>query len=99
MAQPAINPTPAFISEGGLVASRALNEPLENGYVKLEAAPDGSGSTTSDESGDTTYLNPPTYFNEALNDAERLLKYAAERGVCVDAQTRDYVVRARAETG
>lgn len=38
----------------------------------------------------------PAYFNEALEDAERLLKYAAEMGVDVDAETRSAVLRARA---
>lgn len=38
----------------------------------------------------------PTYFNEALEDAERLLKYAAEIGIEVDADTRSAVLHARA---
>jgi hypothetical protein len=37
----------------------------------------------------------PAYFNEALEDAERLLKYAAEMGVDVDAETRSAVLQAR----
>ena len=38
----------------------------------------------------------PPYFIEALEDAERLLKYAAEMGVEVDAETRSAVLHARA---
>jgi hypothetical protein len=38
----------------------------------------------------------PAYMPEALDDAERLLKYAAEIGVPVDAATRDNVWQARA---
>ncbi len=39
----------------------------------------------------------PGYFLEALQDAERLLKYAAESGVDVDANTSAAVLRARAD--
>ena len=38
----------------------------------------------------------PAYFCDALNDAERLLKYAAEIGVTVDTDTRAAVLHARA---
>src|SRR5271168_3604137 len=37
-----------------------------------------------------------TYFVEALEDAERLLKYAAETGVDIDPPTRSAVLHARA---
>jgi hypothetical protein len=39
--------------------------------------------------------DPPPYYGEALKDAERLLKYAAETGIEVEAEVRDYVLRAR----
>ncbi len=42
------------------------------------------------------YSEPPAYFGEALNDAERLLKYAAESGVEIDNDTRDHILEARA---
>lgn len=42
-----------------------------------------------------TSLDRPPYFDEALDDAERLLKYAAEIGVAVDDEDRDAVLRAR----
>jgi hypothetical protein len=38
---------------------------------------------------------PPSYFSDALCDAERLLKYAAEIGIDVDPDTRAAVLRAR----
>src|SRR5271169_436394 len=38
----------------------------------------------------------PAYFKEALEDAERLLKYAAELGIEVDPETRSAVLHARA---
>jgi len=43
-----------------------------------------------------TYSELPGYFLEALADAERLLKYAAETGVEIDDETRDHVLQARA---
>lgn len=38
---------------------------------------------------------PPAYFGESLNDAERLLKYAAETGVDIDPDTRSAILHAR----
>jgi hypothetical protein len=40
---------------------------------------------------------PPPYFDRALQDAERLLSYAAESGIDVDAETRNDVLRARSQ--
>lgn len=42
------------------------------------------------------FAAPPAYFAEALTDAERLLKYAAESGMSIDDATRDSVLQARA---
>lgn len=39
---------------------------------------------------------PPSYFKEALEDAEHLLKYAAEIGIDVDSETRSAILHARA---
>ena len=43
-----------------------------------------------------TFSDPPAYFNEALQDAERMLKYASEIGTVIDADTRNHVLQARA---
>ncbi|MGD0893215.1 MAG: hypothetical protein ABR923_16955 [Terracidiphilus sp.] len=47
------------------------------------------------------FVAPPTYFAEALVDAELLLKYAAESGITVDDVSRNAVLAARsvAESG
>jgi len=42
------------------------------------------------------FVPPPAYFEEALADAECLLKYAAESGMSVDDATRNSVLQARA---
>ena len=41
----------------------------------------------------------PAYFEDALEDAERLLKYAAEIGVDVDPETGDHILQARTASG
>jgi hypothetical protein len=41
------------------------------------------------------YPEPPSYFGEALEDAERLLKYAAERGIAIDDDIRHDILQAR----
>ena len=43
-----------------------------------------------------TYPHPPAYFNDALEDAERLLKYASEVGLDIEDDIRDHVLIARA---
>jgi hypothetical protein len=40
---------------------------------------------------------PPPYFDRALQDAERLLNYAAESGIDVDSETRNAVLQARSQ--
>ena len=47
-------------------------------------------------SASATHAEFPGYFDAALENAERLLKYAAEVGMEVDAATRDHVLEARA---
>jgi hypothetical protein len=42
-----------------------------------------------------TYPEAPAYFGEALEDAERLLKYAAEMGIPIEDDTRDHILQAR----
>jgi hypothetical protein len=42
------------------------------------------------------YPTPPTYFIDALEDAERLLKYASEVGIDIEDEVRDHVLLARA---
>jgi len=51
---------------------------------------------TATNNAPVTYLAPPAYFTSALDDAEQLLKYAAENGIDVDDKTRSSVLEARA---
>ncbi len=51
--------------------------------------------THSATTGPLNSQTTPQYFNEALNDAERLLKYAAEIGIDVTPETRGAILRAR----
>ena len=41
------------------------------------------------------YAEPPAYFTAALEDAERLLKYAAEVGIDIEDKFRGHILRAR----
>jgi len=43
----------------------------------------------------STSLQRPPYFDDALEDAERLLKYAAQTGVELDDETRSAILQAR----
>ncbi len=68
------------------------------------AFPSGSGNGRSaDEKSAPPPADPaycePAYFNEALEDAERLLKYAAESGIEIDSETSTHVLEARARQG
>ncbi len=54
-----------------------------------------SGSTVVVKPPPVFYANAPNYFAEALKDAERLLKYAAENGLDLDTETRDHILQAR----
>ena len=49
-----------------------------------------------DSIGPLDSTKPPAYFCGALDDAERLLKYAAEIGVDVSVETRSAILHARA---
>jgi hypothetical protein len=43
----------------------------------------------------TTYSKPHDYLDDALNDAERLLKYASETGTDIDPAIRNSILQAR----
>jgi hypothetical protein len=61
-----------------------------------EPAPDTTfKEATTVKEATATHGAPPAWFGEALQDAERLLKYAAEFGIETDADTRDRILRAR----
>jgi hypothetical protein len=67
-----------------------------NAAVPVNAGlPDKTASDTAPAGDSATYSSPPGYFLEALVDAERLLKYAAEIGVDIDDKTRSSVLEAR----
>jgi hypothetical protein len=86
------------ISVGNRGTSRNLNINAVAGTPDQpthDASSEGSGSHGSG----VAYSHPPAYFEEALEDAERLLKYAAEIGIDVDAETQDHILQARAASG
>jgi hypothetical protein len=44
---------------------------------------------------DSRSLNLSPYFDEALDDAERMLKYGSEVGLDIDEDVRNHILRAR----
>ena len=87
---PPVNTPPSTTgsSNTGERLASALDHPSSDGSV-TPVPPQGVGASPGH----------PAYFEEALEDAERLLKYAAEIGVDVDAGTRDQILEARAANG
>lgn len=61
-----------------------------------EPAPQPGRAATETVSGPARFSSTPAYFSEALEDSERLLKYAAEFGISVDDTVRDRILHARA---
>jgi len=81
------------ISVGSRTASRNPN------INAVASAPDRPSHDPFTDGAGATNPEAPPYFDEALQDAERLLKYAAEIGIDVDADTRDHILQARAVSG
>jgi hypothetical protein len=65
-------------------------------HMSNASQPEIFTSNMANNKSTATCTEPAPYFQEALEDAERLLKYAAEMGIDVDADTRDHVLEARA---
>jgi hypothetical protein len=72
--------------------------------TSAQAIPLPTNESTADKiiaavpSGNWSHEKPaPPYFDHALQDAERLLNYAAESGIDVDSETRNDVLHARSQ--
>jgi hypothetical protein len=85
--------TPLEPASGLSVATKTSRTPNSNGAAGTSDKP---GNNTSTDGATSTYTDPPAYFDDALKDAERMLKYAAEMGICIDDETREHVLQARA---
>jgi hypothetical protein len=78
--------------------NRPTSEALDTANAAVPGnagSPDKTASNTAPAGDFAIYPAPPAYFIEALADAERLLKYAAEIGVDIDDKTRSSVLEAR----
>jgi hypothetical protein len=100
MAQPELGSTLHALESATVAPGAATSEPEQalDGNALMDPS-DRPRDEMQNENATTTYREHPAYFDEALEDAERLLKYASETGINVDAGTRDYVLRARAASG
>ena len=63
--------------------------------MAIATPPDESTHDTRARAVTAAFAAPPAYFAEALEDSERLLKYAAEYGIDIDEDTRNYILQAR----
>jgi hypothetical protein len=70
---------------------------------KVPQSPETNGATQHADfaanvtlSKEADHSGPPAYILEALNDSERLLKYAAETGTEIDEEIRNHILQARA---
>ncbi len=95
MAQSADNRT-LYPVESAVVETGATNAVILTPNGPAAGLPDNSTDDIANNKPTKTNTEPPPYFHEALEDAERLLKHSAESGVDVDADTRDHVLQARA---
>jgi hypothetical protein len=59
------------------------------------SAPGGKSQDASTGGANATPFDPPAYFDAALQDAERLMTYAAEAGIDVNADLRHDILLAR----
>ncbi len=62
------------------------------------SAPEGKSQDTSIGGLNDSSFDPPAYFDAALQDAERLMSYAAEAGIEVNADLRRDILAARHRT-
>jgi hypothetical protein len=85
------------VIEPGRTASEAAERVSQTCDAKPAASsPQRPERDTNGKSVLLNYPEPPAYFGEALEDAERLLKYAAERGIGIDDDVRQDILQARA---
>ena len=58
---------------------------MENALIDITRPISNGSSHSAEKPSRETYAETPAYFESALQDAERLLKYAAEVGTEVDS--------------
>src|ERR1700730_5461513 len=94
MAQPELKRTLDLVEPAaGSGAAQATAQILDGSEVA--GLPADPAQDSSARSGTAMPPGPPPYFEDTLQDAERLLKYAAEIGIDVDEDTRHAIVQAR----
>jgi hypothetical protein len=85
------------VIEPGRTASDAPERVSQSSDANAVAAPPQKPDRdTKVEVVSLSYPEAPAYLGEALEDAERLLKYAAERGIDIDDNVRHDILQARA---
>jgi hypothetical protein len=95
MAQPEIRRTLDVFEPAGVRSLAAQTSRQAANDRGVTSAPDIPSEEASIGGAKTTQFQPPPYFNDALRDAERLMTYAAEVGIDVNADVRNDIVAAR----
>jgi hypothetical protein len=96
MAQPELSRTIDPIASATAASGAAEAASQTRDGKAVAGPPDKPTNDTLTKGATATYPDPPAYFGEALADAERLLKYAAELGIDIDDDLRDHILQARA---
>jgi hypothetical protein len=86
---------PAMERAGGCALANAETVNAPDTAELARDVPFSPSRSNDHKSASPVCAEPPAYFAEALMDAERLLKYAAESGIAIDDATRDHVLHAR----
>jgi hypothetical protein len=97
MAESEIEHDPVVPATAAFVAAVATKTNSQTPDTNGVTVPSDKAAHNASIEGATSSV-PPAYLAEALNDAERLLKYAAETGTNIDDDIRNYVLRGRAAT-
>jgi hypothetical protein len=99
MAQPEIRRTLDILEPVSARSHAAQTDRQAADDSGVTGGPDISSQDSSTGSAKTTHFQPPHYFSDALHDAERLMAYAAEVGIDVNADVRNGVLSARSRAG
>ena len=76
-----------------MVQAAAISSTVENAFTSGASVDESVRESRAERTG---YVEPPAYFAVALEDAERLLKYAAEAGIEIENTLRDHILQVRA---
>jgi hypothetical protein len=96
--QPEFGRTLGVIGPGHTASEAAEKVSQAPDAKTLASPPHNPARDTLPKDASLSHPEPPAFFGEILEDAERLLKYAAARGIGIDDNIRNDILQARAGT-